>query len=117
MLRKLSILVIFIGFIGTKSFSSNSSFITPITLSEDTTSINLSYLFNSQIDSVSCEINYTLTPKNQILNIIPNDDSPILSVLTIWSEGKHHDILLKKVKNKKYSLHSILKRKVTRRFS
>ena len=86
-------------------------------MSEDTTSINLSYLYNSQIDSVSCEINYTLKSKNQILNIIPNDDSPILSVLTIWSEGKHHDILLKKVKNKKYSLHSILKRKVTRKFS
>ena len=99
MLRKLSIVVIFIGFIGTKSFSSNSSFITPITLSEDTTSINLSYLFNSQIDSVSCEINYTLKSKNQILNIIPNDDSPILSVLTIGAEGKQHDILLKKSRN------------------
>ena len=67
MIRKLSILVIFIGFFGTKSFCSNSSFITPINLSEDTTSINLSYLFNSQIDSVICEIAYTLTHKNQIL--------------------------------------------------
>ena len=101
MLRKLSILVIFIGFIGTKSFSSNSSFITPITLSEDTTSINLSYLYNSQIDSVTCDIPYTLTPKNQILHIIHNDNSPILSVLTIWTEGKHHDILLKKSKKQK----------------
>ncbi len=101
MLRKLSSLVIFIGFIGTKSFSSTSSFITPITLSEDTTSINMSYIFNSQIDSVTCEMPYTLTPKNQILHIIPKDNSPILSVLTIWTEGKHHDILLKKSRKQK----------------
>ena len=101
MLRKLSVLVIFIGFIGTKSFCSNSSFITPITLSVDTTSINLSYFFNSEIDSISCQIPHILTPKNPILRIIPNDDSPKLSVLTIWSEGKQHDILLKKSRKQK----------------
>ena len=93
--------MMFMGFFGTKSFCSNSSFISPITLSVDTTSINLSYLFNSQIDSISCEIPHILTHKNQLLYIITKDDSPILSVLTIWSEGKHHDILLKKSRKQK----------------
>ena len=101
MLKKLSFIVFFIIFICTKSFSSNKYFITPITLSVDTTSINLSYLFNSMIDSVSCVIPHVLTDQNSILYIIPKDESPILSVLTIWSEGKNHDILLKKSRKQK----------------
>ena len=53
------------------------------------------------IDSVSCGIPYVLTDQNSTLYIIPNDESPILSVLTIWSEGKNHDILLKKSRKQK----------------
>ena len=53
------------------------------------------------IDSVSCDIPHVLTAKNSILYIISNNEIPILSVLTIWSEGKHYDILLKKSRKQK----------------
>ena len=101
MLRKISFILFLIGFIVTKSFGSNSSFITPITLSVDTTTINISYFFNSQIDSISCQIPHILTSKNRILHIIPNDSIPILSILKIWSEEKEYDILLKKSRKEK----------------
>ena len=101
MIRRLSFIIFFFIFICNKSFSSNSSFITPITLSIDTTSVNLSYFFNSVIDSVSCDIPHVLAAKNSILYIISNNEIPILSVLTIWSEGKHYDILLKKRRKQK----------------
>ncbi|MEC8610759.1 MAG: alpha-amylase family glycosyl hydrolase [Bacteroidota bacterium] len=101
MLRKLSVFVIFMGFIGTKLFGSSSSFITPITLSVDTTSINLSYFFNSPIDSITCEVPHSLTSQSSTLHIISNDNTPMLSVLTIWTEGIQYDILLKKSRKQK----------------
>lgn len=101
MLIKKSILFLLLGLIGHKCYATNSSFVMPITLSVDTTSIDLSYFFKFEIDSISCEIPHTYFAENSKLYILPNDSTSLLSILTIWSNKMQYDILLKKSRKQK----------------
>ena len=67
----------------------------PITLDVDTTEIVIQdFLIDQKIDSISSDIDYLLSEDKRKIFFISNDDTPILSVLKLWTQGISYSILL-----------------------
>ncbi len=84
----------------------------PITLDVDTTEIVIQdFLIDQKIDSISSDIDYLLSEDKRKIFFISNDDTPILSVLKLWTKGVPYSILVKKNMKKRVVLSYLSKGK------
>ncbi len=84
----------------------------PITLAVDTTEIVIQdFLIDQKIDSISSDIDYILSEDKRKIFFISDDDTPILSILKLWTNGVPYSILVKKNMQKKVVLSYLSKGK------
>ncbi|MAJ89759.1 MAG: alpha-amlyase [Flavobacteriales bacterium] len=84
----------------------------PITLAVDTTEIVIKdFLIDQKIDSISSDIDYLLSEDKRKIFFISDDDTPILSILKLWTNGVPYSVLVKKNMQKKVVLSYLSKGK------
>lgn len=84
----------------------------PITLAVDTTEIVIKdFLIDQKIDSISSDIDYILSEDKRKIFFISDDDTPILSILKLWTNGVPYSVLVKKNMQKKVVLSYLSKGK------
>ena len=77
----------------------------PITLDIDTTEIVIQdFLIGQNIDSISSDISYILSEDKKRIFFISDHNTPILSVLKLWTQGISYSILLRKNMKKKVTI-------------
>ena len=102
MLRYIFIILFFSSCLQHSNNQKKYDLFLPINLNIDTTKVFLNdFIINENIDSVTSETNFLYFKDKQVVYILTDDKTPFLSVLTLWSDNKKYDILLRKNQKKK----------------
>lgn len=102
MLRYIFIIIFFSSCLQHSNNQKKYDLFLPINLNIDTTKVFLNdFVINENVDSVTSETNFLYFKDKQIIYILTDDKTPFLSVLTLWSDNKKYDILLRKNQKKK----------------